>query len=234
MRLLVSTVSQKWEVRLFQRCAELSSAVHSSFAVCTSLLITLLLPPQKNMWLVTPAAPQRPSCRRTLASISCSVKRATPAALSPVSRLVSRLWRAREHSFAPKPTKALGNWGAPLLSAHQSPEGRSMRWTPPWFTEKTPWIGLWEGLAVVFIIFWPNQAGSGGDADRQGSNAGSRWSVPHAVGHSGSLEHEPSHLLVIISHLLWFLSPARKQRCTWQEFPIGYALLNQPNCSQAE
>lgn len=91
--------------------------VHSSCAACTPLLILVLSPLQKNTWLVTPAAPQRPSCRRTLASISCSVKRATPAALSPASRPASRLWRAREHSSAPKPTEDLGVWAAPPLSA---------------------------------------------------------------------------------------------------------------------
>lgn len=96
------------------------------FAVCTPLLITVLSPLQKNMWLVTPAAPQRPSCRRTLASISCSVKRATPAALSPASRLASRPWRAREHSSAPKPTKDVGARAAPPLT--QETDARLIHW----------------------------------------------------------------------------------------------------------
>lgn len=90
---------------------------HSSFAACTPLLIPVLSSLQRNTWLVTPAAPQRPSCRRTLASISCSVKRATPAALSPASRPASRLWRARERSSAPKPTEDLGVWAVHPLSA---------------------------------------------------------------------------------------------------------------------
>lgn len=142
------------------------SPVHS---FCAALLMPALSPLQKNTWLATPAAPQRPSCRRTLASISCSAKRATPAALSPASRLASRPWRAREHSSAPKPTKDLGDWAAPPLSAHPTPPqySRSRSRTPTWFTEKTLWIRVWEGLAVVFIILWPNQAGSGGKADRQ-------------------------------------------------------------------
>lgn len=69
----------------------------------------------RNTWRVTPAALQRPSCRRTLVSISCSVKRATPAAPSPASRPASRLWQARGRSSAPKPTKDHRHWAPPPL-----------------------------------------------------------------------------------------------------------------------
>lgn len=119
--------------------------------VCTAVLITVFSPLQRNMWRVTLAAPQRPSCRRTLASISCSVKRATPAALSPASRPASRLWRARGRSSVPKPTKDHRNWALPPLSASRFPplKGRSWGWTPPWFAKRTLWIELREGLAVV-------------------------------------------------------------------------------------
>lgn len=56
-----------------------------------------------------------------------------------------------------------------------------------------------------------------------------------SLGYICSLDQEPSQLLVLILHLLWFLSPTRKQRCIWQEFFIScFALPNQPNCSQAE
>lgn len=119
--------------------------------VCTAALMTVFLPPQRNMWRVTLAAPQRPSCRRTLASISCSVKRATPAAPSPASRPASRLWRARGRSSAQKPTKDHRNWAPPPPSASPFPsqKGRSWGWTPAWFAKRTLWIELREGLAVV-------------------------------------------------------------------------------------
>lgn len=80
------------------------------------------------MWRVTLAAPQRPSCRRTLASISCSVKRATPAAPSPASRPASRLWRARGRSSAPKPTKDHRNWAPPPPSASPFPSQKGRSW----------------------------------------------------------------------------------------------------------
>lgn len=102
--------------------------------LCTSVLTSVLSPPQRNTWRVTLAAPQRPSCRRTLACISCSVKRATPAAPSPASRPASRLWRARERSSAPKPIKDRSHRALPALSAFPflpPQKGRSRGGTPP-------------------------------------------------------------------------------------------------------
>lgn len=84
-----------------------------ALSVFSKSLITIFSPLQRSMWRVTLAAPQRPSSRRTLASISCSVKRATPAALSPASRPASRLWRARGRSSALKPTKKTPKLGSP-------------------------------------------------------------------------------------------------------------------------
>lgn len=88
-------------------------------------------PLQRNMWRVTLADPQRPSCRRTLASISCSVKRATPAAPSPALRPASRLWRARGRSSAPKPTKYHRTWARPPLSASPFPHQKGRHWGCP-------------------------------------------------------------------------------------------------------
>lgn len=66
----------------------------------------LLCNPQKSMWPATPAAPQRPFCRKTPGCISCSVRPVTPAALWPASRQASRLSRARGHSCVPRPISA--------------------------------------------------------------------------------------------------------------------------------
>ncbi len=59
---------------------------------------------QRSMWRATRVGLLRQPCRRTRVCISCSVRRVTPAALSPASRPDSRPWRARERSCVPKPT----------------------------------------------------------------------------------------------------------------------------------
>lgn len=133
--------------------------------MCAALLLMLFSVSQRNMWRVTPAAPLRPSCRKTLVFISFSVRRATLAALSPASRLVSRLWRARERSFAPKPTRGRDNSAPPLPSAScfvcsLPQKGQSWSWASLLICLKDSLNRTAGGFGCLVVVACKTRAGS--------------------------------------------------------------------------